>query len=94
MGLGHSRDHRGGAADHHPHRHARAIHRHRFAREVDELIEASAMKSPNIISTIAVSPASARPPATPVIAPSLIGVLSTRSGNRVDSPFATLNAPP
>ncbi|CAM5645492.1 hypothetical protein SALBM217S_00520 [Streptomyces griseoloalbus] len=56
--------------------------------------KASAAKSPNIISTIAWSPASARPPATPVMPASLIGVESTRSGWRADRPRVTLKAPP
>ncbi len=37
-------------------------------------------KSPNMISTMTVSPQSARPPATPVMPFSLSGVDSTRSG--------------
>jgi hypothetical protein len=55
---------------------------------------ASVTKSENMISTIARSPASARPPATPTIPPSLMGVVNTWRGNRVDSPLVTLNAPP
>ena len=56
--------------------------------------KASATKSPNMISTIAVSPASARPAATPTMPPSLIGVDSTRSREAVDRPRVTLKAPP
>ena len=47
-----------------------------------------------MISTIAPVPASARPPATPTMPPSLSGVVSTRSGLAVDSPRVILNAPP
>src|SRR2546421_7836445 len=56
--------------------------------------KARPMKSPNMISTMAASPASASPPPAPTIAPSLSGVHSTRSECAVDSPRVALNAPP
>jgi len=52
------------------------------------------MKSPNMISTMGFSPASAMPHAMPVKAHSLMGAESTRSGNRVERSRETLNAPP
>ena len=55
---------------------------------------ASARKSPNMTSTMTVSPLSARPAATPKIAFSLMGVDSTRCGKAVDSPWVARNAPP
>src|SRR5262245_8778068 len=47
-----------------------------------------------MISTTGLNPASARPMPVPTMAASLMGVESTRSGNSVDSPAVTLNAPP
>ena len=55
---------------------------------------ASATKSPNMISAMGCSPRSARPTLMPTMAASLIGVVKTRSGKRVDSPCVTLKAPP
>jgi hypothetical protein len=47
-----------------------------------------------MISTTGRSPRIAMPLAIPTIAASEIGVVSTRSGNRVLRPRVTLNAPP
>ena len=55
---------------------------------------ASVTKSPNMISTIGWRPRRARPTLTPTMAASLMGVVKTRSGKRVDSPWVTLKAPP
>jgi len=54
----------------------------------------SDMKSPNMISAIVGLPRIAVPVAKPTIDASLIGMEITRSGNRDESPFVTLNAPP
>ena len=52
------------------------------------------MKSPNMISSTGRQPRSAMPAAMPKIAPSDTGVVITRLGQRDESPWVTLNAPP
>ena len=52
------------------------------------------VKSPNIISRIALPPARTYPDEIPVIAASLIGVLKTWLGYLILKSFVTLNAPP
>ena len=54
----------------------------------------SATKSPNMISRIGRRPRIAIPAATPNSEASLIGVVSTRSGQRSLRPRVILNAPP
>jgi hypothetical protein len=51
-------------------------------------------KSPNMISTTGFNPRMAIPVATPTMPASDIGVLNTRSGNELERPRVTLNAPP
>ena len=66
-----------------------------FAAALTSWSSASVMKSMNMISSTGRSPDWAAPTATPVIAASLIGVLSTRSvPNSSASPAVAVYGPP